>query len=154
LISSTHQGYRATAGWVQALWNSDYGSLKDLPAQQYVNVQDTARLHIIGLVDPSIWSERIFAIAGPANFQQMVSILRKHFPGRKWKDFPHNGQDQRTFEGITRADQLLQAAYGSGFISLEESVVANAAELAGKSAVLSAAQRDTWAAVAKFGVAR
>jgi hypothetical protein len=83
----------------------------------------------------------------------MVSILRKHFPGREWRDFPHNDQDQRTFEGITRADQLLQAAYGSGFNSLEESVVANAAELAGNPAVLSAAQRDTWAAVAKFSVA-
>jgi hypothetical protein len=30
---------------------------------------DTARLHITGLVDPSVWSERIFALAGPADFQ-------------------------------------------------------------------------------------
>jgi hypothetical protein len=80
----------------------------------------------------------------------MTSLLRKHFSGREWKDFH---QDQRTFEGITRTNQLLQAAYGSGFISLEESVGANAAELADNPAALSAAQRDTWAAVGKFGSA-
>jgi hypothetical protein len=30
LIRSTHQGYRTTTGWVQALWNSDYGSLENV----------------------------------------------------------------------------------------------------------------------------
>lgn len=109
----------------------DYDSLKGTPAQHFVNAQDDARLHVIGLAHPAVQGERIFAIAGPVSLNDIVNVLRKLYPQKKWGDFPDDGQDLSVIEPIQRAEQLLKEAYGTGFIGLEESVKANAADLVG-----------------------
>lgn len=129
MLSSTNQGYPTSASWVKKLWDQDYAALKGTPAQHFVNVQDDARLHVIALAHPKVQSERIFAITGPVNLDDIVNVLRKLHPQKKWEDFPDTEQDLSTFEPIQRAEQLLKEAYGTGFIGLEESVKANAADL-------------------------
>ncbi|KAL3495788.1 hypothetical protein BJX62DRAFT_252830 [Aspergillus germanicus] len=129
LISAANQGYPTTARWTKALWDSDYASLSHVPPQHYINVQDDARLHIIGLADPAVQGERIFAVAGPFNLNDILEGLRRLYPERKWEDYPDDKRDLSTFEPITRAEALLRKAYGRGFITLEESVKRNAADL-------------------------
>ncbi|WAO95968.1 Aldehyde reductase [Fusarium falciforme] len=129
IISYANQGYPTSSQWVKALWNMDYESLKRAPAQHFINVQDDARLHIIALANPAVQGERIFAIAGPVNHNDIIKILRKNYPQRQWEDFPDNEQDLSVIEPMKRAEELLQEAYEMGFISLEESVKANAAGL-------------------------
>jgi hypothetical protein len=100
-----------------------------VPPQHYINVQDDARLHIIGLADPAVQGERIFAVAGPFNLNDILGVLRRHFPEKKWEDYPDDKRDLSTFQPITRAEALLRKAYGRGFVGLDESVRGNVAEL-------------------------
>lgn len=129
LISSSNQGYPTSARWVKALWDKDYESLLGTPPQHFVNVQDDARLHVIGLAQPTLRDERIFAITGPVNFNDIIEVLRKIKPESKWEDFPDSRMDFSTFEPAKKAEQLHLDAYGTGFIDLEESVRGNAADL-------------------------
>ncbi|KAM6540363.1 hypothetical protein FALCPG4_002081 [Fusarium falciforme] len=129
LISSSNQGYPTSARWVKALWDSDYDSLKNAPPQHYVNAQDDAKLHVIALSHPAVQRERIFAMAGPVSLNDIVHILRKLYPNKEWKNLPDEGEDLSVVEPIRRAEELLMEAYGAGFISLEESVKGNAADL-------------------------
>lgn len=128
LISSIHQGYPTSSRWVKALWDLDYESLKGVPPQHFVNVQDCARLHIIALANPAVQGERIFAMTGPVNLNDIIEELRKIFPDKHFDDFPNNERDLSIVEPIKRAEQLLKEAYGNGFIGLEESVRGNAAD--------------------------
>ncbi|KAL3445544.1 NAD(P)-binding protein [Aspergillus insuetus] len=129
LISAANQGYPTTARWTKAVWEADYDSLKHVPPQHYINVQDDARLHIIALANPAVRGERIFAVAGPFSFNGIIGALRSLYPERKWEDYPDDKRDLSTFEPITRAEALLQDAYGRGFVGLEESVEGNVADL-------------------------
>lgn len=128
MISSVHQGYPTSARWVKALWDLDYDSLESVLPQHFVNVQDCARLHIIALANPSVQGERIFAMTGPVNLNDIIEILRKTFPDKHFEDFPSNERDLSIVEPIKRAEQLLKEAYGIGFIGLDESVRGNAAD--------------------------
>lgn len=128
LISSSNQGYPTSARWVKALWDKDYESLLGTPPQHFVNVQDDARLHVIALSQPTVQNERIFAITGPVSLNDIIETLRKFKPESMWEDFPDHRRDLSTFEPAKRAEQLHIDAYGTGFISLEESVQGNAAE--------------------------
>lgn len=122
ILIPVHQGYPTSASWVKLLWDRDYASLHGTPPQHFVNVQDDARLHVIGLANPSVRNERIFAITGPVNLDAIVKVLRKLVPEQHWEDFPDKEQDLSTFEPAKRAEQLYADAYGVGFINLEESV--------------------------------
>ncbi|KAL2825840.1 hypothetical protein BDW59DRAFT_161506 [Aspergillus cavernicola] len=103
----------------------------EVPAQHFVNVQDDARLHVIALAHPDVQEERIFAVTAPFSINDIVAILRKLYPKRKWEDLQEDEQDLCVFDGVQRAEQLLAEAYGAGFIGLEESVKGNVADLAG-----------------------
>lgn len=113
------------------LWDRDYASLRGTPPQHFVNVQDDARLHVIALANPAVQNERIFAITGPVNLDDIVKILRKLSPEHHWEDFPDKQRDLSTFQPAKRAEQLHLDAYGVGFINLEDSVRGNAADLIG-----------------------
>ncbi|KAH7011053.1 aldehyde reductase [Ilyonectria destructans] len=130
MISSSNQGYPTSARWVKALWDGDYDIIKKAPAQHYINVQDDARLHVIALTHPAVQFERIFAVAGPVSLNTIIDILRRSFPQREWKNVSDDGVDLSTFEPMQRAEELLMEVYGTGFIGLEESVKANAWDLA------------------------
>lgn len=102
--------------------DGDYDSIQHIPPQYYVNVQDTARLHVIVLVNQSVKNERVFAFTGPFNFNAILGMLRKQYPGEMWDDMPDQGQDLSKVEPIERAEKLLEDAYGFCFTGLEQSV--------------------------------
>lgn len=130
VISSVHQGYPTSASLVPAVWKSELGGmLKNWPPQQWVNVQDDAKLHIIALANPDVRFERIFPMAGPYAMNDIIDIMRKLYPKKEWKPEPDVGRDIRIIEPRQRAEDLLKEAYGSGWIGLEETVKANAADL-------------------------
>ncbi|KAL6922473.1 hypothetical protein FSST1_006499 [Fusarium sambucinum] len=132
IINSSKQGYPTSAGWVKSLWDGDYDIVKKAPPQYYINVQDDARLHVIAMAHPNVELERLFAVAGPVSIGSIIDILRKLFPEKKWENVVENEVDLSTFERMPRAEALLKEVYGTGFISLEDSVRANAKDLAGR----------------------
>lgn len=87
-------------------------------------MQDAARLHVIGLLDPDVQHERIFAFAGPFNWTDVIHIFRKLRPHLidSIPDPPKNElRDLCEVKGSRRAEQLLKKWFdGQGFKSMEE----------------------------------
>jgi hypothetical protein len=96
-----------------------------LPIEYFVDVRDNARLHIAALLDPAVESERIFALAAPFNWADIIGILRKLRPENKLiPDSPDNeGRDLSEIVPRKRAEQLLQTTFGRpGWTSLEDTI--------------------------------
>lgn len=103
-----------------------YDSIKRIPPQYYVNVQDTARLHVIALANPTVKDERVFAFMVSFNFNDIIDVLRRQYPGKeRWVEVPDQGQDLSKIDPIKRAEELLEEAYGFYFTGLEQSVKDN-----------------------------
>ena len=90
-----------------------------------VNVKDTARLHVAALLDPAVENERILAFAHPFNWNDILAILRKLYPEKKFptdiEDEPRDLSKLDNSRGVT----LLKAFGQPGFTGLEESVREN-----------------------------
>jgi hypothetical protein len=91
----------------------------------YVDVEDTARLHVIALLSPNVISERLFAFSAPFNWTGIVEILRKLRPeNTKIPEPPLNeGMDFSVIHPASRAEQLLREFFGrKGWTTLEVSI--------------------------------
>ncbi|KAJ7604674.1 aldehyde reductase II [Mycena polygramma] len=114
----------STAGWVVKLSRGAKSVLQYAP-QWFVNVADTARLHVAGLIDPSCNGKRIFAFAAPYTWNEVLAILRKQNPGREFmEDAPDQGRDLSQIPNHF-AEALLKKHYQKGFTGLEETVREN-----------------------------
>ncbi|KAH8799742.1 hypothetical protein F5884DRAFT_847965 [Xylogone sp. PMI_703] len=109
------------------LLHGDTYVMKILPPKWCVNVEDTARLHVIGLLSPDVKSERIFAFAKPHNWTDIINILRKLRPENKLipDPPPNEGRDLTEVLPSQRAEQLLRDFFQRpGWTSLEDSLAA------------------------------
>jgi hypothetical protein len=79
-----------------------------------VDVEDVARLCIIGLLDINVKSERLFGFAGQANWTDIVRMLRELRPNnQRIPDPPKNEKrDNTRVVPRDRAEQLLKNFYG------------------------------------------
>ncbi|KAL6833435.1 hypothetical protein J3E69DRAFT_376543 [Trichoderma sp. SZMC 28015] len=116
----------STMGFVRNFFKRDYSALELLPPQYFVDVRDTARLHVAALLDPNVKAERIFAFATEYNWTDVLTILRKLRPDQEFPDDPENeGRDYTEVVPIARAQRLLQDFFGqTGWTSLEDSLAA------------------------------
>jgi nucleoside-diphosphate-sugar epimerase len=112
----------STATWLIKLARGDASIMDVMTPQWFVNVQDTARLHVAALLDPTCNGERIFAFAAPFNANDVLAALRKLFPQHKFPDdSPNQGRDITQIP-TEDAEALLTKHYGKGFTGLEESI--------------------------------
>ncbi|KAJ5580526.1 hypothetical protein VI817_009794 [Penicillium citrinum] len=114
----------STMGFVRALLKGDASSF-NLPEQWYVDVEDVARLFVVGLLDPNVKSERIFAFGEQTHWQDVVSILRKLRPDNKdIPDVPADiPRDRTTVVPRERAVSLLKGFYDqAGFTPIKKSL--------------------------------
>ncbi|KAJ9365721.1 cinnamoyl-CoA reductase [Paecilomyces variotii] len=96
------------------------------PPMWYVSVEDVAYLHIAALLHPDLKLERIFAMAAPFNWTDVVEIIRKLQPDNdKIPDPPADeGRCLHEFLEAGKAEKLLQEFCGrSGWTSLEDCLV-------------------------------
>lgn len=121
----------STGGWYKKMWEGDAETLKLLrdqfAPQHYVNVTDTALLHLAALLEEDVIGERILAFAGPFNFNDTAVLMEKI-------DADGYGDGSRQFERIKdapkdlktvdtkRAQELLRRYGRPGFAGLEESL--------------------------------
>ncbi|KIW21283.1 hypothetical protein PV08_01863 [Exophiala spinifera] len=124
VLSPEHQGTPSTVGWVKAVWDGFKGQeqLAFNPPQYYVNVQDTARVHVGALIYPDVQSERLFAFAHPFNWNDILASFRKLYPEHHFiDDIPDLGRDlSRVANG--RAEEIVKRFGRAGWTSLEESI--------------------------------
>ncbi|EON67534.1 hypothetical protein W97_06902 [Coniosporium apollinis CBS 100218] len=122
LLSPEHQQHRSTTGVVTAMFNGDASFAAMFPPQYYVNVQDTAILHVAALLRSDVANERIYAYAAPFSFNDALAVLRKAYPQRKFPDdIPDVGKDL-TKVPRERAEQLLKDTGRPGWASFEQSI--------------------------------
>ncbi|KAF2135660.1 uncharacterized protein K452DRAFT_354301 [Aplosporella prunicola CBS 121167] len=124
-----NQGHPSTSGLVVELFKGNTEAFAGLPAQYFVDVQDTALLHVAAAIHPGVENERVFAFAEPCNGDSILKILRKLYPGKK---FPENFQSDKDLSKIVpraRAEELLRDMGKSGWTSMQESVKLNTEDL-------------------------
>ncbi|THZ50744.1 NAD(P)-binding protein [Aureobasidium pullulans] len=118
----------STAGWIRDIFTKGFApQLEQIPPQWFVDVRDTARLHIAALIDPEIKDERIFAFAEPYNWNTILAIMRKVRPdGKVPEDLKDNSKDLSKVLPKPRAEQILKKNFGQdGFKGLEEAIKLN-----------------------------
>ncbi|EXF86353.1 NAD dependent epimerase/dehydratase [Colletotrichum fioriniae PJ7] len=127
-----NQGHASTSSFIQSMWYGMHSDrLSQIPAQYFVDVQDTARLHVAGAVLHSVQNERIFAWAEPWNFNRILEILRIHYPQRMFLENFHHEHDLSSVSGPrSRALEILNQLGRDGFVSLEDSILGNVQDLA------------------------
>ncbi|KAL4892961.1 NAD dependent epimerase/dehydratase [Aspergillus ambiguus] len=118
--------FGSTMGLTRKLLQGDPAVLNMFPPQWYVDVEDTARLHLIALLGEKVKAQRIFAFAGPKNWTDYIQILRELRPKNKLiPDPPANeGHDEAAILPAYKAEALLREFFGKGWTSLEESLAA------------------------------
>jgi hypothetical protein len=94
------------------------------PTEWYINVQDCARVHALGLLDPTVRDERLFAFAGQFNWTDVIGIFHKLRPNRQLPDPPKDeGRDLSDVKPSKRAEDLIKEFFGRpGWVSLEDSL--------------------------------
>lgn len=97
--------------------------------EYYIDVQDTGRLHVAAAVFDNVKDRRIFAFAGRFNWDQVLDILRKAAPNKELPDNFSAGSDPNEIKPRDAAEQLLRDLGRPGWVSLEESVLANISDL-------------------------
>lgn len=90
-------------------------------------MEDVARLCIVGILEPTAKSERIFAFGEQMHMADVIAILRELRPNnKKIPDPPTNPiRDRTEVVPRARAEELLPSFFGlSGFSGVRESLEA------------------------------
>lgn len=90
----------------------------------FVDVEDAARLCVIGLLDSAVNSERIFAFAEQMNWTDVVGVFRKLQPNNNRIPDPPANELRDSIDVLPRkrADELLRAFGQEGFTPTKESL--------------------------------
>ncbi|KAM0451770.1 hypothetical protein ACHAO4_005727 [Trichoderma viride] len=120
----------STMGFVRKWFKGDF-SILSFPPQNFIDVQDCARLHVAGLLDPSVKDQRIFGLVQEYNWTDVLAIFRRVRPELKLPEDPVNeGRDLTEVVPRDKAEKLLKDFFGQpGWTSLEDSLKAGVADL-------------------------
>ncbi|QPC62863.1 hypothetical protein HYE67_005094 [Fusarium culmorum] len=129
-IDAANQGYPSSSGLPVMLYKNKIATMHRRTVPQYfIDVDDTGRLHVAAAIFDHVKDQRIFGFAGRFNWNQVLDILRKHYPE---KTFPENfadGEDANEIEPRDKAEQLLKDLGRPGWTSLEDAIIANVEDL-------------------------
>ena len=119
----------STGEWARRLFRGELDAVKDIPPQWMVNVQDTARVHVGALLDPDMRDERIIAFAYPFNWNDVLGLMRKLYPGKTFpQDIPNEERDLSELDN-SKGAELLKAFGRDGWTGLEESIKENVQDM-------------------------
>ncbi|RMJ20223.1 hypothetical protein CDV36_000102 [Fusarium kuroshium] len=130
VITPIVQGPGSTGKWVRDFWK-DPGHYKDLQqfgASWYIDVEDTALLHIAALTQEDVKSERLLGFAGPFNFNSWLDVFRQLDPSKPWPDDDPSQEHNLCKVDTGREVELLKRFGQSGWTSFYESVRKNCLE--------------------------
>ncbi|KAE8550622.1 hypothetical protein EYB25_006850 [Talaromyces marneffei] len=126
-ISPPNMGYRSTAAVLDAVVKGYPAAPSILPSRWYVDVEDTALLHLAALTRDDMYDERLLAFAGRYSWTQILEILHRRFPGRiGLKALPLDGSEVVDAGQVNnrRSIQVLKMmGKKEGFTSLEDMLV-------------------------------
>ena len=120
----------STGKWVMDFWKDPghYEPLQHFGPSWFVDVEDTALLHIAALTQEDVKNERLLGFADTFNFNSWVSVFRQLDPSRPWPaDDSAQEQDLSKAE-TTREVGLLKRFGQTGWTSFHDSVRKNCLE--------------------------
>ncbi|KAF2828748.1 NAD(P)-binding protein [Ophiobolus disseminans] len=119
----THQGHPSTASWAKALFDGDVDTIANIPPQYFIDVRDTAKLHLAALLDADTAGERLWGFAERFNWNDVLALFRKVWPERQFpKDLEGLGVDE-SIADTEGALGALRRVYGlEGWRGLEGAV--------------------------------
>jgi len=89
----------------------------------YVDVKDTARIHVAALVEPDVQNERLWALADLFTLNEILGILRNLPNNSKIpKDFEGFGEPTKIIVDNSRSTELLKRQGRKGWVSLKDSL--------------------------------
>lgn len=122
VLDLKHQGLASSVGYFKPVWD---GAIDEhvamFPPQYYVDVQDTARLHVAALLMKDVQQERLFSFADTWTIETELAAFRKAAPQRKFPDAPATFPRHLYKVPNERAEELLRKLGRKGWTSLEES---------------------------------
>ncbi|KAI9743079.1 MAG: hypothetical protein M1818_003374 [Claussenomyces sp. TS43310] len=102
--------------------NTDFAT--SFPPQYFIDVRDVARLHLVGLVNPDVHNERIFAFAEPFNFHDIFAAVKAAKPDHKLPEDPSSDdRDLSEIAQMPRSIELLKTVGRDRFIPLGQSII-------------------------------
>lgn len=123
MVAPEHTGFPSSIGLLKLLWRGSTAPVRMLPPSWYVDVEDTALLHLAALTLPGVENERVFGIAEKFCYNDILAIFKKVCPGRKFLEHVDEVPDIGTVETIARSEELLKrVGKAEGFSTLEEGV--------------------------------
>ncbi|EJU02038.1 hypothetical protein DACRYDRAFT_52244, partial [Dacryopinax primogenitus] len=108
----------STGSWVVNLMKGEDKDAKVVPNQWYIDIRDDARLHIFGLSKPELADQRIWAAAGPFGWNDLIRILKKHYPDANIPD-----ENPKWVTSPLKVDSEVGRKLLGGWTSLEQCVV-------------------------------
>ena len=105
-----------------------YGIVKSIQPQYFIDVQDVARLHVAALVARDMKNERFLGFAEPFNWNTVLEVWRRRFPGRKFPEdvvYEGSGWDESDVDTPKRkAESMMKSVGYFGFeVCLERSLL-------------------------------
>jgi len=91
----------------------------------FVNVDDTAKLHIAALLDESVNGQRLWAATGPFSAIDIQEALKEVKPDYTEKDISSFPPRADVTIDNSKSIKLLEKHYGHGFTDFKTTVEAN-----------------------------
>ncbi|KAF5532808.1 aldehyde reductase II [Fusarium mexicanum] len=123
-ISPESISYRSSAAVIDAVVKGYSDAPSILPSQWYVDVEDTALLHLAALTLDDVNNERLLAFGGRYCWTVILEILHRRFPGKVLlKDVKESAVDVGEVVNKRSAEVLGKMGKLEGFTGLEETLV-------------------------------
>ncbi|EXM21900.1 hypothetical protein RAB80_012991 [Fusarium oxysporum f. sp. vasinfectum] len=123
-VSPENMSYRSSAAVIDAVMKGYADAPSILPSQWYVDVEDTALLHLAALTLDDVNNERLLAFGGRYCWTVILEILHRRFPGKVLlKNVRESAVDAGEVDNERSAEVLRQMGKLEGFTSLEETLV-------------------------------
>ncbi|KAL6809643.1 NAD(P)-binding protein [Trichoderma sp. SZMC 28015] len=123
-ISPENMSYRSTSAVIDATVKGYPAAPSILPPQWYVDVEDTALLHLGALTLDDVNGERLLAFAGKYSWTEILEILHRRYPDKvKLKSVDEPVVDAGEVDNKRSIEVLKKMGKDEGFTSLEDTLV-------------------------------
>ena len=117
--------WASTGSWIEGLFNGDpqwTQVLLSLPPNNYVDVRDTAKLHVAALTHQDVANERLFGLAGPFGYPRLIEALQQMDTSKTFPPSPNDGDSLSILDDGNRAEDLIKRFSPDGWVSPEASI--------------------------------
>lgn len=123
MLDPHHQSYGSSIEILRLIFDGNAAATAWAPPQQFVDVSDSATLHLAALILPDVGSQRIFAANHSYNISSILHLVRGLHPDRVIEgDVSDHGVDLSNFREAGKSEELLRRMGKKGWTDIETSI--------------------------------